>query len=439
MINRIWIDVEDLFIYACGGARPSGIQRLEFELCRALAALPQSRDRVFFVRHDAERQCLATIPWAEVETLFDSVSNGNLEALPPSVLKRKPKKGIRKFAAKLFKRRRPRPRATATDQLAGARPGDTLASLGCPWIRPDYFAYVERAVREKRLCSALLIYDIIPLRRPEWVDSGNIKAFRGWFDRAVSFADAIFTISTATAQDVAEYATQRALALRAVPTPIPIGTGFRTPPREQRPGNRSVSNRLPPASSYALIVSTIEARKNHVLLFAVWRQLLEQVPAAKVPTLVFAGRTGWLVSDLMQQLRNCNFLDGKIVHIESPTDAELEALYDGCLFTLFPSFYEGWGLPVSESLAFGRPCIVSKTTSLPEAGNSLARYIDPYSVTDAYRVIRETIDDQAGLLAWRDRVRREFRPVEWSESAQAIVRALDGLSNAAASVPQAAE
>ena len=79
---------------------------------------------------------------------------------------------------------------------------------------------------------------------------------------------------------------------------------------------------MPPMSSEPcpLIVSTIEARKNHALLFAVWRRLLEDMPAATVPTLVFAGRVGWLVSDFMQQLRNSNFLDGKIVHIESPTD-----------------------------------------------------------------------------------------------------------------------
>jgi glycosyltransferase involved in cell wall biosynthesis len=92
---------------------------------------------------------------------------------------------------------------------------------------------------------------------------------------------------------------------------------------------------------------------------------------------------------------------------------------------LFPSFYEGWGLPITESHAFGRPCIISKTTSLPEAGGSLARYIDPDNTTDAYRVIRETIQDQAGLREWRDRVRREFRPVEWSQSARAVLKALD--------------
>jgi glycosyltransferase involved in cell wall biosynthesis len=127
----------------------------------------------------------------------------------------------------------------------------------------------------------------------------------------------------------------------------------------------------------------------------------------------------------MQQLRNSNFLHGKIVHIEGATDEELETLYDGCLFTLYPSFCEGWGLPVTESHSFGRPCIASKATSLPEAGGALARYIDPDDATGAYRVIRETIEDRAGLRKWRDEVQRDFRPVRWRQSAEAVVRELD--------------
>ena len=70
---------------------------------------------------------------------------------------------------------------------------------------------------------------------------------------------------------------------------------------------------------------------------------------------MFAGRVGWLVQDLMQQLKNTDWLDGKIILVDSPSDAELETLYEDCLFTLFPSFYEGWGLPVTESLAMARP------------------------------------------------------------------------------------
>jgi glycosyltransferase involved in cell wall biosynthesis len=491
LANRIWIDVEDLFIYARLGLRPSGIQRLEFELCRALVAIPQSQKRVFFVRHDADRQCLVATRWEAVEEIFGVMSGQSQEgdAVPkcspntPECFSKKPgadgriairtlarsalRKALRSLplrlrkiivaqievfigvnelmhavagraAAALRRRRRLQRSASGTsptdlsyditdDFAVKARAGDILAVLGAAWITPDFGAYIERAMLDKGLRLALLVYDTIPLRRPEWFNEKVVDAVRTWFDGALPLAHAILTISAATARDVSAYALGTKLALRGVPTPIPIGSGFKSV--SQRSPSRAALNGLPPPNSYALIVSTIEVRKNHALLFQIWRRLLEDMPAELVPTLVFAGRVGWLVSDLMEQLRNSRFLNGKIVHIESPTDEELEALYDGCLFTLYPSFYEGWGLPVTESLAFGRPCIISKATSLPEAGGSLARYIDPDNITDAYRVIRETIEDQAGLRSWRERVRREFKPVEWSQSARGMLKLLDTIED----------
>ena len=139
---------------------------------------------------------------------------------------------------------------------------------------------------------------------------------------------------------------------------------------------------------------------------------------------MFAGHVGWMVEDLMQQLRNTNFLDGRILLVSHPNDAELAALYRGCLFTVFPSLYEGWGLPVTESLTFGKPCVISNATSLPEAGGRLARYFDPENIAEATRVIRETIEDRAALAAWEQRIASEFSPVAWDVSAQALIGAL---------------
>ncbi len=148
------------------------------------------------------------------------------------------------------------------------------------------------------------------------------------------------------------------------------------------------------------------------------------MPRERVPTLVFAGRVGWMVADLMQQLRNSNFLGGKIMLVEDPTDAELERLYQGCRFTLFPSFHEGWGLPVTESLSFGRPCIISNATSLPEAGGALARYFDPDNATEATAIIRDVLLHPETIPAWQERVAREFRPVSWRETAETVLRVL---------------
>lgn len=299
--------------------------------------------------------------------------------------------------------------------------GDILLVLGSPWSHPNY-AQLMRAQRLRGLRFALLVYDLIPLRRPEWFDRGLVRVFRTWFDAVFPLCDHVFAISQATAQDVDLYARERGIALSAPVTSVPIGTSFGA---ANVPVPAPRTQRLPEPGSYALIVSTIEPRKNHQLLFRVWRRMLEELPKDSVPTLVFAGRMGWLVDDLMQQIANTNNLDGKLIWVKNPTDAELVALYEGCLFSLFPSFYEGWGLPVTESLALGKPCLTSNRSSLPEAGGNLARRFDPDDLNDAYRTIREAIDDRPGLARWEAQIRREFKPIPWSATADALLTALN--------------
>jgi glycosyltransferase involved in cell wall biosynthesis len=299
-----------------------------------------------------------------------------------------------------------------------AAPGDILLMLGATWSHPDYAGLINRRCKANGLRFVLLVYDLIPVRRPEWCDHVLVKNFRRWIDTVLPLCDQVFAISHATASDVEAYARERRISLPQAVTTLPIGS------KSWQPAD-SRTHRLPPPGSYALIVSTIEARKNHMLLFRVWRRLLEEMPRNRVPTLVFAGRVGWLVTDLMQQIANAENLGGKLVLVDSPSDSELAALYHGCLFTLFPSFFEGWGLPVTESMAFGKPCIISNRTSLPEAGGKLARSFDPDNLHDAYEVIRNVIEDPDGLAQWEAKVRREFRPVSWSATVDALLVGLD--------------
>jgi glycosyltransferase involved in cell wall biosynthesis len=495
---RIWIDVEDIFIFGSAGRTPTGIQRLAFELCRALLENYGEAGDIRLVRQSPTRDDFVETPWGSLDSLFGRLAASEVQEAPAPPSLALPDPGppvlrpgwrgvvrpvlrpilrliperlrfplvnfarlqaraiyalidlgiavIRAFLASIRwamrgGRRAPQecafePKDVETAllpepeaDLAPAwdpRPGDVLFIPGAAWFHPDY-AQMVRAAREIRgVRVAVLIYDLIPVRRPEWCDRQHAEAFRIWIDSMLPLSDRILSISRASADEVLDYARLRNLTLRDTIHPIPIGTGF-APSRtvdELVPVETPGFSRLPAPGSYVLFVSTIEARKNHALLFRVWRNLLEQMPAEKVPTLVFAGRVGWLVQDLMQQLRNTNFLNGKIVLVEHPNDDELVALYRGCRFTLFPSFYEGWGLPVTESLAFGKPCVISDRTSLPEAGGSLARYFDPEDVADALRVIRATIEDEDGLAAWEARVVREFRRVPWEDSAHEVMRHL---------------
>ena len=126
----------------------------------------------------------------------------------------------------------------------------------------------------------------------------------------------------------------------------------------------------------------------------------------------------------MQQIENAQHLSGKLTIIDDANDATLAALYQGCRFTLFPSHYEGWGLPVTESLLYGKVCIASETSSVPEAGGPFCLYIDPDNVTAATATIRHALEDNDLIEAMERKIKAEFRATPWSASAEHVMHAL---------------
>jgi glycosyltransferase involved in cell wall biosynthesis len=472
--------MEDFFRYFGANPRPSGIQRLMFEILRVLpqrAALHGEAPRVAFVRHSGDAFLMREISFASIQALFEKTASavGARDQASPSEPRgvRRVLGGLRlgvlgwiselpRWASEpllrafvmqvralrspaLFARRvmRSRKQAVAADTPTTAPPiqaafpgraGDVLLVLGAPWTSDSYGTLLQLLRTRHGIAPALLLYDLIPVRRPEWCAAQLVEIFAAWLDQTLPECSRLMAISHSTARDFANYAGEKGLTLASEITPIPIGTGFglaemaaEIPPRG-----------LPPPGSYVLFVSTLEARKNHALLVSVWRRLLNDLPRERVPTLVFAGRVGWLVSDLMQQLENAEWFGGKIRLLRNPTDAELHALYQGCQFTVFPSLFEGWGLPVSESFAFGCPCVCSGATSLPESGGDLARYFDPENAGEAYEVIRNVIEDTAGLAAWRARVASGFSHVPWESTADAILAACLPAHSAALVEPETA-
>ncbi len=508
---RVWFDVEDLFHFAQRNARPTGIQRVCFEIYRAAMADPALAVRIGFLRHATAERGFVEADWTVLQALFRRVTDrpaeqGRLRPEPtqpgpdsPSAADVRPEaapepavgaaRQRRRLPIRLLKRAagvlpdrirrpgilfavmqaqavaalagaagevalagiregasravrlpsvrtvlsRPAPREPAAEapprRLADiARRGDVLAVLGSPWFELDYAELAAHARGRLGLRLAVLLHDVIPVRRPEWVDRGTARVYRDWYTAVLPLADVVFANSQATADDLSSWCARDNVSLRRPVRPVPIGPGVGAvadqlgEPAGPLP---AVLEAVLDGRPYVLFVSTVEARKNHLLLFRVWRRLLEEMGPERVPDLVFAGKVGWMVSDLMSQIENSRNLDGRLHVVEGLDDRELRAVYAGCLFTVFPSFYEGWGLPVSESLAMGKPCVASNATALPEAGGRLARYFDPFDVNDATRVIRQVIEDRPGLAAWQEEVRRGFRPITWHRTASAILDALD--------------
>ena len=143
-----------------------------------------------------------------------------------------------------------------------------------------------------------------------------------------------------------------------------------------------------------LMVATIEARKNHMAVLEACQQLWEQGLEFK---LNLAGRlsrdTGKDVLDRINRLRKANWPVHWLGHI---TEAELRRQFSACRFTLHPSLYEGFGLPILESLSYGKPCVVSDRGALAETARGGGCYLvsDPAadSIADA---MRKLLRDQA--------------------------------------------
>lgn len=244
---------------------------------------------------------------------------------------------------------------------------------GAVWINDAMMLAAWRA----RMAGArlvFLLYDLTPV-----MEAGHTAAVNMLFDRylhLIAKAGArVPAISQSTRDDFEEWCSQR--SLRA---PGGVATGL---PNAIDPSDFPPSDVSPWPRPFVLMVGTVESRKNHLFALEAWRELIERHGAVSTPDLVCVGRLGWHAEEFLEQFHATAGLQGKIHLLTSNvSDRMLADLYQHSLFTIYPSRYEGWGLPVSESLAFGKVTVTARNSSLPEAGGSLATYFQPGDMQD---------------------------------------------------------
>ena len=269
--------------------------------------------------------------------------------------------------------------ATAVQNAAPCRfaAGASLVNLGSSWWQPGYMRRVAELKRLHGIRYIPFLYDCIPLLFPQHCAAALVDEFARWFAQLCLLADAVVVISDSTRRDF-ERLRSSVLPDLAIPTFIlPLdaddGSAAATPAVAPAPPAEAPAPPAEPSAAatprpYILFVATIEARKNHLLVFRAWQRLLRLHGAEAIPDLVCVGKRGWLAEPALDLLASDAALQAHIHLLHGVPDAELAGLYRGCEFTLFNSFYEGWGLPVTESFAFGKVALVADNSSLREAG-----------------------------------------------------------------------
>jgi len=305
---------------------------------------------------------------------------------------------------------------------AHIRQHDIFLSIGAFWGTSGAGLLLQQ-LKNAGVIIGVYIHDIISVTDPEYFNIRDTRIFVKGLVEALTFADFILTTSEYTKVSLITHMARRNLQ----PMPVHVVPLAHELPISVTDGEISTVVRNVSDSEYVLCVGTIEVRKNPVYLFNVWK-LMVRAGRANIPTLVLVGRKGWLVDDFMEQLKASNYLDGKVVLLHDVTDVELGLLYRKCLLTIYPSWAEGWGLPVGESLAHGKVSLASRAGAIPEVGGGLVDYIDPYNACDGLEVLSQYLDDPERRRSRERELARHFEPRPWRKVAEDFLNSTQALA-----------
>jgi glycosyltransferase involved in cell wall biosynthesis len=210
--------------------------------------------------------------------------------------------------------------------------------------------------------------------------------------RVITRACAVIAVSCTTKQDIMTYYDTPSEKIHVIYEGVP--RGFQPLPPEVV---NAVCQRYHLDNPFILAVSTLEPRKNYERLldaYAVLRERGRQRGGINgLPTLVIVGRLGWLYKSIFERHRQLA-LGTSVRFLTDVDDADLAALYNAAELVVYPSLYEGFGLPALEALACGCPLACSGTSSLLEVVGEAAVTFDPYSLEDMVETIDALLQDE---------------------------------------------
>jgi glycosyltransferase involved in cell wall biosynthesis len=168
---------------------------------------------------------------------------------------------------------------------------------------------------------------------------------------------------------------------------------------------------------YILSLCSIQPRKNLVRLIEAYSSLRGVRPEGKLPQLVLAGKRGWLNTEIFRTAER-NALGKDILFTDYVPERDLAGLYSGALCFVYPSYFEGFGLPVVEAMQCGVPVIAGNRTSLPEVIGDAGLLFDPFDTQALVNALAQVIDDSEGRAVLRSKGLERAKSFNWKTTAR---------------------
>lgn len=288
---------------------------------------------------------------------------------------------------------------------------DVIVSAGRAWDDKNYLSSLMTIKDTKQVKLVYIVYDLIPIYQQHTFGPGLTDRYSWYLYNILKSGDYLLPISKATERDLIKYAHEIGIFELPEMAVIRLGDDIQERDQGKKPG-------FIDDDDFAISVGTIEARKNHLELYYAYKLAAQR--KIDLAHMYIIGKPGWLTHDVLYFFQHDIEVKDKVSIVHSVSDEELTWMYKNALFTVYTSQYEGWGLPVAESLAFGTPCITSNTSSMAEIAPDIANYVSPYDPAQLLDNMSR-YSKRSNSLEKRQEVQKSYICHPWSEVAKAIL------------------
>lgn len=296
---------------------------------------------------------------------------------------------------------------------------DELVLLDSSWHIAGLREHVE-TLKTQGTRITTVVYDIIPIKSPDFCTKGLVGVFEEWFDWACRWSDGFACISRSVCEDLRQEVERRIGRKEA--GRLTYGYFHLGSELDLKVAGRIKDKALDAVFSgdqpVFLAVSTIEPRKNHEYLVDVFDLVWARGSKAK---LCIVGRVGWKCDDFMERVSKHPELGKKLFTFNSLDDNGLEYAYSKASALIFPSFAEGFGLPLVEAMQRGLPAIASDISVFHEVGGDYLCYCDPHDPKTCAAIIGEF--ERTGKLPGAKPL-DDWRWIGWKESTIQLLEAV---------------
>jgi glycosyltransferase involved in cell wall biosynthesis len=304
--------------------------------------------------------------------------------------------------------------------LSGKRPLVSGVLINTGHSGPDLPGYADQ-VKQLGMRPLFFLHDLIPITHPEYCRPGESEKHRHRLATMLSVGRGLIVNSLATWQALASYASQTGQTLP--PSVIAPLAPARLPKPESRPLLEA---------PYFVMLGTIEPRKNHWMILHLWRELADQYGSA-APRLVVIGRRGWECEQVVDLLDRCEALRALVIEKPRCEDGELATWLVHARALLFPSFIEGFGIPLIEALMFGVPVIASDLPVFHEIAGGIPEYLSPLDGEGWKHAIMDYAQRESRSHAAQRERMKDYQPPTWEEHMRKVEGLIEAVTGEAGS------